>query len=235
MYIFGLYVSYEAVMLGLIAVFFISLIASGKVQRTFVKYNGLPGQRRIPAYEAAQEMLSTHNSQVSVTRVSGSLTDHYDPTKGQVGLSTDVHNSTSVAALAIAAHEVGHVLQHEEGYSLMSFRNTLLPVARIGSSAGPYIAIIGMMISSHTLASIGLGLYCAMFLFQLVTLPVELDASRRGLALLQEGGYVSREDEPAAKKMLKAAAMTYVWAAVSSFLSVLRLAIMVNGGKRRRD
>lgn len=235
MYIFGLYVSYDAVMLGLIVVFFISLFASGKVQRTFTKYNGLPGQRRISASEAAREMLSSHNSQVNVTSVSGSLTDHFDPTKQQVGLSTDVHNSTSVAALAIAAHEVGHVLQYEEGYSLMTFRNNLLPVARIGSSAGPYLAIFGMMIQSHTLASIGLGLYCAMFLFQLVTLPVELDASRRGLDLLQEGGYVSREDEPVAKKVLKAAAMTYVWAAVSSFLSVLRLAIMVNGKNRRRD
>lgn len=235
MYIFGLYVSYDAVMLGLIAVFFISLIASGQVQRTFTRYNGLPGQRGITASAAAREMLAAHNCQISVTRVSGSLTDHFNPTKKEVGLSTDVHGSTSVAALAIAAHEVGHVLQYEEGYSLMTFRNNLLPVARIGSSAGPYIAIIGMAISSHTLASIGLGLYCAMFLFQLITLPVELNASKRGLDLLQEGGYVSRENEPAAKKVLKAAAMTYVWAAVSSFLSVLRLAILVNGRGRRRD
>lgn len=234
MYIFGLYVSYDAVMLGLIAVFFISLIASGKVQRTFTRYNGLPGQRKIPAAEAAREMLSAHNCQIDVTRVSGSLTDHFNPAKKQVGLSTDVYSSTSVAALAVAAHEIGHVLQYEEGYSLMTFRNNLLPVARIGSSAGPYIAIIGMAISSHTLASIGLGLYCAMFLFQLITLPVELNASKRGLSLLQEGGYVAGEDEPVARKMLRAAAMTYVWAAVSSFLSVLRLAILVNG-RRRKD
>ena len=185
------------------------------------------------AGQAAREMLHAHNSGVQVTEVSGSLTDHFDPTRRLVGLSNAVYGSSSISALAVAAHEIGHVLQYEEGYSLMTLRSKILPAAQLGSNAGPIIAIVGLMIQSNFIASLGLYLYAAMFLFQLITLPVEINASKRGLDLLQEGSYIPREKEYAAKAVLRAAAMTYVWAAIGSLLSLLRLAILVKGNRRR--
>ena len=233
MYILGTYVSYDFVMIALIAVFLLSLYASGKVQRTFKKYSDQPGSRGVTAGQAAREMLHAHNSGVQVTEVSGSLTDHFDPTHRLVGLSNAVYGSSSISALAVAAHEIGHVLQYEEGYSLMTLRSKILPAAQLGSNAGPIIAIVGLMIQSNFIASLGLYLYAAMFLFQLITLPVEINASKRGLDLLQEGSYIPREKEYAAKAVLRAAAMTYVWAAIASLLSLLRLAILVKGNRRR--
>ena len=176
--------------------------------------------------------------------MSGSLTDHYDPTKNAVGLSESVYNSTSVAALAVAAHEIGHVMQHQEGYTPIKVRNALLPVARIGSTVGPWLVIIGIMMGAFNLASIGAGLYFGILAFQLVTLPVEfnasaraiatISASRRGLKMLTEGGYISYgSEEQAAKKVLRAAAMTYVVAALSTFLTFLRLVMMASRNRRR--
>ena len=135
MYILGTYVSYDFVMIALIAVFLLSLYASGKVQRTFKKYSDQPGSRGVTAGQAAREMLHAHNSGVQVTEVSGSLTDHFDPTRRLVGLSNAVYGSSSISALAVAAHEIGHVLQYEEGYSLMTLRSKILPAAQLGSNA----------------------------------------------------------------------------------------------------
>ena len=145
-----------------------------------------------------------------------------------------MYNSTSVAALAVAAHEIGHVMQHQEGYTPIKVRNALLPVARIGSTVGPWLVIIGIMMGAFNLASIGAGLYFGILAFQLVTLPVEFNASRRGLKMLTEGGYISYgSEEQAAKKVLRAAAMTYVVAALSTFLTFLRLVMMANRNRRR--
>ena len=233
MCIFGVYVSYETLMLALIVVFVLSLIAQGKVRRVFKRYNTVPAARNIPAFQAAQEMLWDNGSQVTVHPVQGTLTDHYDPRNDTVGLSTEVYNSSSVAALAIAAHEIGHVLQYQENYAPIKWRTTVLPVANLGASFGPLMILIGLFMNLYPLAIIGLALYGAMFLFQLVTLPVEFNASRRGLELLDRGGYIDYENRGDAKKVLSAAAWTYVLAALGSLLSFLRFFILVNGGRRR--
>ena len=233
MRILGIYVSYETIMLALIVVFILSLIAQGKVKRVFKRYNTVPAARSIPAYAAAQEMLLDNGSSVTVQPVQGSLTDHYDPRTDTVGLSTEVYNSSSVAALAIAAHEIGHVLQYQENYAPIKWRTTVLPVANLGASFGPLMILIGLFMNLYPLAVIGLALYGAMFLFQLVTLPVEFNASRRGLELLDRGGYIDYENRGDAKKVLSAAAWTYVLAALGSLLSFLRFFILVNGGRRR--
>ena len=217
----------------LLIVFVLSLICQNRVKKVFDRYNDLPGALGVTAAEAAANMLAEKGSDVSVTQVSGSLTDHYSPNEGTVGLSTDVYGHSSVAALAVAAHEIGHVCQYMDGYTPISIRTKILPVARIGSTAGPYIIIAGLLIRSSTVAYVGLYLYCAMLLFQLVTLPVEFNASNRGLTMLEEGGYVSAVDMPAAKKVLHAAAMTYVLSALGTLVSVLRFLAMINGSKRR--
>ena len=190
MQILGVYVRYETVMLALIVVFILSLIAQGKVKRVFKRYNTVPAARNVPAYQAAQEMLLDNGSAVTVHPVQGTLTDHYDPRNDTVGLSTEVYNSTSVAALAIAAHEIGHVLQYQENYAPIKLRTAVLPVANIGATFGPYMILIGLFMNLYPLAVVGLALYGAMFLFQLVTLPVEFNASQRGLELLDRGGYI---------------------------------------------
>ena len=233
MRIFGIYVSYETVMLALIVVFILSLIAQGKVKRVFNRYNTVPGARNIPAYQAAREMLLDNGSSVAVQPVQGNLTDHYDPRSDTVGLSTEVYDSTSVAALAIAAHEIGHVLQYQENYAPIKWRTTVLPVANLGASFGPYMILIGLFMNLYSLAVVGLALYGAMFLFQLVTLPVEFNASQRGLELLDRGGYIDYSNRADAQKVLSAAAWTYVLAALGSLLSFLRFFMLVNGNRRR--
>ena len=233
MRILGVYVSYETLMLALIVVFILSLIAQGKVKRVFNRYNTVPAARSIPAWQAAQEMLLDNGSSVTVQPVQGSLTDHYDPRTDTVGLSTEVYNSSSVAALAITAHEIGHVLQYQEDYAPIKWRTAILPTANLGASFGPLMILIGLFMNLYPLAVIGLGLYGAMFLFQLVTLPVEFNASRRGLELLDRGGYIDSGNRDDARKVLSAAAWTYVLAALGSLLSFLRFFVLVNGGRRR--
>ena len=233
MQIFDVYVSYETIMLALIVVFVLSLIAQGKVKRVFKRYNTVPAAGHTPAYQVAQEMLMDNGSSVTVHPVQGTLTDHYDPRNGTVGLSTEVSNSSSVAALAITAHEIGHVLQYQENYAPIRWRTTVLPVANIGAPFGPYMILIGLLMNLYPLAVIGLGLYGAMFLFQLVTLPVEFNASQRGLELLDRGGYIDYSNRADAQKVLSAAAWTYVLAALGSLLSFLRFFMLVNGNRRR--
>ena len=233
MRILGVYVRYETVMLALIVVFILSMIAQGKVRRVFNRYNAIPGSRNIPASQAAREMLLDNGSDVSVHAVQGTLTDHYDPRNDTVGLSTEVYKSTSVAALAIAAHEIGHVLQYQENYAPIRWRTVILPTANLGATIGPYMILIGLFMNLYPLAVIGLVLYGAMFLFQLVTLPVELNASARGLELLDRGGYIDYANRTDAQKVLSAAAWTYVLAALGSLLSFLRFFMLVNGNRRR--
>lgn len=177
------YFSYAAESLLYIAVLVVAvigMIASLKVQITFKKYSTMPARCGLRANDVARRLLYEGGSSATLSPVSGSLTDHYDPTKNAVGLSESVYNSTSVAALAVAAHEIGHVMQHQEGYTPIKVRNALLPVARIGSTVGPWLVIIGIMMGAFNLASIGAGLYFGILAFQLVTLPVEFNAPAAG-------------------------------------------------------
>ena len=216
----------------LLAVMGISFYAQNKVQRTFHQFSQSYVSSGMRAEEIAQQLLNRANSSVQIQPVQGSLTDHFDPKNGVVGLSTQVYGQSSIAAIAVAAHEIGHVMQYQEGYAPIRLRNAILPVASIGSYAAPWIVILGLMMGSFNLSMIGVVLFGAMLVFQVVTLPVEFNASSRALRMLEEGNYISYEESDGAKKVLNAAAMTYVWAAVASLISFLRLLAMANRSRR---
>ena len=226
----------------LFAVMILSLIAQGRVQSVFNKYAQVPARSGVTGARLAEELLYRNGLNLPVQPVAGSLTDHYDPKNQTVGLSEAVYGSSSVSALAVAAHEIGHVLQHNEDYAPMRLRSVILPAANIGCRIGPFLVFGGLLLSyiargtgnaGYYIALAGVGLYVMMLLFQLITLPVEFNASKRGLSMLTEGGYIDEEELPGAKKMLRAAAMTYVLAALGSFVTVLRLLSIARGARRR--
>ena len=220
----------------------LSLIAQSRVQHVFNQYAQVPSKKGMTGAQLANELLYRNGLNLPVTQVSGSLTDHFNPKDQTVGLSEAVYGSNSVSALAVAAHEIGHVLQYHEDYAPMRMRSVILPAARIGSAIGPILVIGGLLLSflaagtgnvGYYIAIGGVALYTTMLLFQLITLPVEFNASKRGLSMLLDGGYLAEEELPGAKKMLNAAAMTYVLAALGSFVTVLRL-LSIAGSARRR-
>lgn len=216
----------------LLAVMGISLYAQSRVQRTFNQYSKTVVSSGLRAEQIAQQLLNRANSPVQIQPVQGSLTDHYDPKNAVVGLSTQVYGQSSIAAIAVAAHEIGHVMQYQEGYAPIRLRNAIMPVASIGSYAAPWIVILGFMMGSFNLAMVGVVLFGAMLVFQVATLPVEFNASARALRMLEDGNYISYEESSSAKKVLNAAAMTYVWAAVASLISFLRLLSIANRSRR---
>jgi len=222
----GIYIILLLVVMG------ISFYAQSKVQKTFNQFAQTPVSSGLRAEEIASQLLYRANSTVQITAVQGSLTDHFDPKNGVVGLSTQVYGQSSVAAVAVAAHEIGHVMQYQEGYAPIRLRNAILPVASIGSYAAPWIVILGLFMGSYNLAMVGVVLFGAMLVFQVVTLPVEFNASARALRMLEDGNYITYEESDGAKKVLNAAAMTYVWAAVASLISFLRLLAMANRSRR---
>ncbi len=226
----------------LLVIMVLSVIAQGRVQSVFQKYAQVRTARGIPASQLAYELLQKNGLSLPIQQVQGQLTDHYNPTTQVVGLSDAVYASDSVSAYAVAAHEIGHVLQHEEGYSPMKLRSVILPVANVGSCIGPFLVLGGLLLSmlakgvgnmGYYIAIGGVALYAMMLLFQLITLPIEFNASKRGLSMLTEGGYVTDEELPGAKKMLNAAAMTYVLASLGAFVTLLRLLLIANGARRR--
>lgn len=226
----------------LFAVMILSFIAQGRVQSVFNTYAQVPARSGVTGARLAQELLYRNGLNLPIRPVQGTLTDHYDPRNQVVGLSEAVYGSSSVSALAVAAHEIGHVLQHNEDYAPMKMRSVILPAANIGSRIGPFLVLGGLLLSyiaqgtgnaGYYIALVGVGLYVMMLLFQLVTLPVEFNASKRGLEMLTDGGYLAEDELPGAKKMLRAAAMTYVLAALGSFVTVLRLVFLARGARRR--
>ena len=223
------YYGYDTLFLAVIVVFILGIWAQIRVKNTYKKYSQEYASSGVTAANMAERMLREHGSSVQVTMIPGSLTDNYNPRTGLVSLSQGTYGSTSVAA-----HEIGHVMQHQEGYIPIKIRNAILPAASIGSSAAPYIVILGAIMGSYSLAMIGVYLFLAMLIFQIVTLPVELNASSRGLEMLESGGYISYDQRGDAKAVLKAAAMTYVVAAISTLVSFLRL-LMIAGNSRRRN
>lgn len=228
------YYGYDGgLLLAMVAVLILGLIAQSRVQSTFNKYARVETERGLSAAWVAEELLRKEGSAVTITPVGGKLTDHFNPRTNVVGLSESVYHESSVAAVAVAAHEIGHVMQYENGYLPIRIRNSILPVANFGSQAAPFIVLIGLFLGSYDLAMLGVLLFGAMFLFQVVTLPVELNASRRAIAMLEEGGYITYDESPMAKKVLRAAAMTYIVAALSTLVSLLRL-FAIAGRTRRR-
>ncbi|MCI8314100.1 MAG: zinc metallopeptidase [Lachnospiraceae bacterium] len=228
---FGYYFdpTYVLVLVGAV----LSIIASARVNSTFSKYARVRSMSGMTGAQTAEAILRSKGiHDVRVEHIRGNLTDHYDPTKKVVRLSDSVYGSTSVAAIGVAAHECGHVMQHHEGYAPLNFRTALVPVANIGSKLGIPIILVGLLLGSNPiLVNIGIWVFSLAVLFQIVTLPVEFDASKRALVCIEQYGIVTSDERKKSAKVLKAAAYTYVAAAAASILQLLRL-IMLFG---RRD
>ena len=187
--------------------------------------------------QAAQRILQLSGIyDVRIEHVRGELTDHYDPSNKVLRLSDSVYGSDSIAAIGVAAHECGHAVQHDKGYAPLSFRTALVPVANIGSKAGIPIIILGAFMGmNQLLIQIGIWVFALAVLFQIVTLPVEFNASGRALAMLSNYGMLGQDETNGCRKVLSAAALTYVAAAASAILQLLRLVLLFGSGNRRRD
>ena len=215
----------------------ICMIASARVKGTFNKYSQLRSMSGMNGAQVAQRVLQAAGIyDVQVRHVSGSLTDHYDPRTKTVNLSDSVYNATSVAALGVAAHECGHAIQHAKSYAPLSIRSALVPIANFGSMLAWPVILIGLLFntrSSGLIVDIGILLFSAAVLFQLVTLPVEFDASRRALVMLRTQGILADDELKYTRRVLKSAALTYVASAAAAILQLLRIILITNG--RRRD
>lgn len=225
--------SYILVLIGAL----LCLITSGIVKSTFNKYSKIAASSGMTGREVAAAILHREGIyDAKVERVAGSLTDHFNPATKVVNLSETVYDSTSVAAISVAAHECGHAVQHNEDYFPLKVRSAILPAANFGSKFGLWIVIAGLIISFfRPLVFIGVVLFSFGVLFQIVTLPVEFDASRRALEIIQEMGILGEDEREGARKVLKSAAMTYVASAAASILSLIRLILIAQGGRSRRD
>ena len=213
-----------------------AIISQWRVNSAFSKYSRVASMSGMTGAQAARMILQSNGiNDVSVQRISGKLTDHYNPSTKVLNLSESVYGSTSVAAIGVAAHECGHAIQHARGYFPLSLRTALVPVANIGSQLSWVFIIVGAILSfNQTLITIGIIMFSAAVLFQLVTLPVEFNASARALEQLESNGILYRDEVSQTRKVLSAAALTYVAAAATAILQLLRLIILF-GGRGRRD
>lgn len=229
---------YDATYILVIIGAIICMIASANVQSTYRKYAKVASLMGWTGAEAAEKMLNYMGIfDVKIEHIRGELTDHYDPTAKVLRLSDAVYASNSVAALGVAAHECGHAVQHAQRYRPLQIRSKLVPAANIGSRYGLWIVILGLFFGGYgsVLATVGVVLFSLGVLFQLVTLPVEFDASNRGLEMLRKFGMLQGDEMVSCRKVLQAAALTYVAAAASSILQLLRLIMISGAGSRRRD
>ena len=226
--------TYILVLIGVL----ICLAASARVRQVFAKYSRVQSRLRLTGKEAAEEILRRNGIyDVRVIHIPGNPTDHYNPGNKTLGLSDTVYQSSSVAAVGVAAHECGHAVQHARGYAPLAIRGALVPVANFGSALAWPLILIGLLITGETsvfLINLGILLFSAAVLFQLVTLPVEFNASRRAVDVLGASGMLYPDELSSVKKVLGAAALTYVAGAASAILQLLRLLILT-GGRRRND
>ena len=218
----------------------LSLWASSSVKSTFNRYASQLSQRRITGAAAAQRVLSQNGvSGVRIERVSGNLTDHYDPKSNVIRLSEGVYDSTSTAAIGVACHEAGHAVQYAQNYAPIKLRAAIIPITNIGSKLAMPLILLGLVLTffenfSFMLVYLGIACFGLSLVFQLITLPVEFNASRRAIAAIEQGGMLTAEEQRGAKRTLKAAAMTYVAATAVSLAQLVRL-LVIFGGRRRRD
>ena len=216
-----------------IIAFLLTLFASMGVKSTFSKYNDVRSSRGITAASAARQILDANGLQnIRIEHVSGDLTDHYSPYENVIRLSDSTYNSTSVAAIGVAAHECGHAVQHQVGYVPIKIRNGIVPIVNVCNMLSMPIFIIGLILGLGRLAMVGAILFGAVLVFQLVTLPTEINASRRAMKTLESMYLLEGDELTGARKTLTAAAMTYVAAVASTALQFLRLVLLAN---RRRD
>ena len=218
----------------MLPVFIFALICQAKVKTNFNRYSQIMNRSGMTGADAAWRLLQLNGiTDVKIKRISGTLTDYYDPNKKEICLSEDVFNSRSIAAIGVACHEAGHACQHNEGYFPLKIRSLVIPATKIGSALGVPLCLIGLFINSEPLAYAGLIMYGFVALFQLITLPVEFNASKRALQTIEANGFLTDSEYVGARKVLSAAALTYVAALASALATMLRLLIIVAGGRRR--
>ena len=214
----------------------LSMVVSARMNATFSKYSRVRAASGMTGAQAAQRILQSAGIyDVQIERVSGKLTDHYDPAHKVLRLSEAVYGSNSVAAIGVAAHECGHAVQHAQDYTPLSVRSAIVPVANIGSQLSWPLFFAGLIFSVRPLLTIGIVLFCGALVFQIVTLPVEFNASSRALVMLERTGILGSNEVKSTGKVLRAAAMTYVAAVVGSLLQLLRLLILSGAFRGRRD
>lgn len=218
----------------MLPVFIFALVCQAKVKTNFNRYSQVISRSGMTGADAAWRLLQLNGiTDVKIKRISGTLTDYYDPNKKEICLSEDVFNSRSIAAIGVACHEAGHACQHNEGYFPLKIRSLVIPATQIGSALGVPLCLIGLFINSESLAYAGLIMYGFVALFQLITLPVEFNASKRALQTIEANGFLTDSEYVGARKVLSAAALTYVAALASALATMLRLLIIVAGGRRR--
>jgi Zn-dependent membrane protease YugP len=229
-----IYFGYDSGIFLVILAAILGFVAQNAVQNTYRKFSRQASHAGITAAQAAQIVLQSQGVyDVSIGRVRGTLTDHYDPRSKTLRLSEGVYDSTSIAALGIAAHEAGHAIQHDRSYAPLMLRNSIVPAVNFGSRASMPLLLIGLFLNSYLLALLGVALYGLAVAFQLITLPVELDASRRAMRALSANGLLTQEEEPKARKVLSAAASTYLASAFAAVAQLLRLLTIVSRDRRR--
>lgn len=233
------YINWTYIVLVMPAVLF-AMYASYKVNHTFEKYAQTPSSRRMTGADAARRVLDANGlSHIAIERVSGKLTDHYDPKAGVIRLSDSTYSNCSTAAIGVAAHEAGHAVQHAAGYTPLKIRSAILPVTNIGSKLAMPLILLGIILSAYgeqfsTIAYIGVACFGLSALFQLVTLPTEFNASRRALEAIEQCGLLNSDEIGQTKKVLSAAAMTYVASLAVTVMQLINLFLTVNRNNRRR-
>lgn len=224
--------TYFLVIIGVI----ISMIAQANIQKAFNKYSKIKSKKNITGYQAAKYILDTNSyNDISIKKIGGSLSDYFNPATKEVALSGDSFTDTSIASIAVAAHECGHVIQYKEGYAPLRIKSWLVPAVNFGSKLAFPVILLGIFLSQQRLLDLGLILFSLALIFQLVTLPVEFDASRRAIRVIDESGMLYGEELDGAKAMLKAAAFTYVAATLATALQLLRLFLLYGNRNNRRD
>lgn len=230
----GYYLMYYMTGFIVFPVFIFALICQSSVKRNYKKYSKIGNRSGMTGADAAYRLLQLNGiTDVKIKCIGGELSDHYNPKTKEICLSQGVYSSNSIAAIGIACHEAGHACQHAQSYFPLQIRNAIIPVTNIGSWIGIPLCLIGMFINSEPVAYVGIILYSLVAIFQLLTLPVEFNASKRALETIDANGFLVGEEYKGAKKVLTAAALTYVAALASALATLLRLFIVVNGGRRR--
>ena len=221
------YMLYYATGVIMIPVLLFSFYCQIKVKRAFRRYSSVYAMCGMTGAQAAARLLQLNGiTDVQIRQIGGTLTDYYDPKNKEICLSGDVYNATSVAAIGVACHEAGHACQHAQGYAPLKIRNAAIPATRIGSSLGIPLVLLGMVFTWRPLIMVGIVLYALVALFQLLTLPVEFNASRRALQTIESNQFLTEQEYRGAKKVLTAAALTYVAALASALATLLRLLLL---------
>ena len=221
------YMLYYATGVIMIPVLLFSFYCQIKVKRAFRRYSSVHAMCGMTGAQAAARLLQLNGiTDVQIRQIGGTLTDYYDPKNKEICLSGDVYNATSVAAIGVACHEAGHACQHAQGYAPLKIRNAAIPATRIGSSLGIPLVLLGMVFTWRPLIMVGIVLYALVALFQLLSLPVEFNASRRALQTIESNQFLTEQEYRGAKKVLTAAALTYVAALASALATLLRLLLL---------